>query len=161
MIVGNFRAYFFPKTLTLIWRKDVYTFRAAVYSTLWRGRNMLNHIRPNPFLPRWPKAICNYLLLSLDRYSANILTAWSSGLELVLMSSRTTVYFLWNNTNPIVFLANNCDISYIRLNINLTQSLPGQCMLCTKTCPFRSPSLVMKALKKKHVTHLSIFLTKK
>lgn len=44
-----------------------------------------------------PRVNCHlYRLLSLDRYSANILTAWSSGAELPLISSRTTAYFLCN-----------------------------------------------------------------
>lgn len=35
-----------------------------------------------------------HLWLSLARYSANIRTAWSSGAEEGLISSRTTPYFL-------------------------------------------------------------------
>lgn len=56
----------------------------------------------------------SYLLLSLDKYSANILTAWSSGLELALMSSRTTAYFLYNNKNPFTLSISDSDrIVYI------------------------------------------------
>lgn len=35
-----------------------------------------------------------YLRFSLERYSANMRTAWSSGAEEGLISSRTTPYFL-------------------------------------------------------------------
>lgn len=61
-----------------------------------------------------------YLLLSLDRNSANILTAWSSAEELALMSSRTTPYFLWEYTEKLT--VQGVDKAYFHKN-KLTMSL--------------------------------------
>lgn len=42
-----------------------------------------------------------HLWLSLARYSANMRTAWSSGAEDGLISSRTTPYFLYGETSTL------------------------------------------------------------
>jgi len=93
-----------PQQITIKTTPLQQAFHVEIYSPLDRARV--------------PTCYQAYLWLSLERYSANILTAWSSGLALALISSRTTPYFLcWRQQTQTCDLlishnvGNNCLLS--------------------------------------------------